>query len=67
VRRLDRRLLRLERLIVPVGCGHCKGWTPIAICDDRDYCLREETCPECGRTVPIEERLIFVGVSLEAI
>jgi hypothetical protein len=61
---LTTRPLRIEAVISPVGCDACRGWTPITICDDAGQCLRDETCPRCGRVVEIRECLVLAGVAL---
>jgi hypothetical protein len=67
---MERRLDRLEVILRPWGCDDCRDWSPITLCDDLGpdgelHCLRPEVCPNCGRTVPIETRVIVAGVAIE--
>ena len=61
------RLGLLERLLILVGCATCRHWDDLSICDEHGRCLRDETCPGCGRVVPISERHVFVGIDLEVL
>lgn len=50
---IGRRLSDLEtRYPRPVGCPVCRDWSPRAYLRD-DEAPRPETCPRCGRSVPI--------------
>ncbi len=65
---LTTRLFKLESfLTLPPGCRVCRYWTDLTICNDRDICLRPETCEGCGRVVPIVERRVFAGIDLAAV
>lgn len=65
---LNGRLSRLERH-VPGGCPVCRHWGPVAWAIGREdaHPTRPETCPSCGRHVPIEElrRVVLARVSFE--
>ena len=58
-RRLDRVADRLE---AEAACRACLGWGPSTYCDERGRCLRPETCPECGRRVPITRPKTVAGL-----
>ena len=66
---VERRLVRLTKLYPAPRCGTCAWWRADhdAVCDDRGRCTRPETCPACGRTVPIRRRVVLAGVDLGAI
>lgn len=63
---IDRRLGRLEAAYrrPPDGCPACRGWSARVFLRD-DEAPRPETCPACGRTVPIRlvrRYLVVAGV-----
>jgi len=59
---------RLERLALvyrrPEDCASCRAWGPVAFAFD-DAEARPETCPACGRRVPIRLLRRYVGVGAE--
>jgi hypothetical protein len=67
-RTLRRRLTALQAnadLRMAEGCDTCRTWPGIVIRDDAGNMSRPETCPDCGREVPIFRLLHIVGVPLE--
>ena len=60
---LRRRVERLGRAYrAPPGCGTCRHWTG-HVYVGLDGPMRPERCPDCGRAVPIAER-IYIAVRL---
>jgi hypothetical protein len=65
---IETRLSRLEEQ-VPPGCDHCRDWRPGAFSvhfeDEKGQARRPvqhprpETCPACGRIVPLGQVLVF--------
>ncbi len=52
--RNDARLKKLIQVWPPPACGHCKGWSEaLTVVIGSDGPMRPETCPACGRRVPI--------------
>jgi hypothetical protein len=59
--------LRTLRALWPEPvCPDCADWQVVEIITF-DHALRPETCPTCGRHVPIATAVELVGVSYEAI
>ena len=62
------RLFKLESfLTLTPGCHVCRRWTRATVCDTHGVCLRPDSCPACGRSVPVDERIRIAGLSLETI
>ncbi len=60
---LRRRLDRIEAAVrPPVGCATCRDWHAVVLVGE-DGLTRPEKCPDCGRVVPVRER-VYVGVRL---
>jgi hypothetical protein len=65
MKQLQKRILATaERLQVRPVCRTCLGWGASTYCNEEGVCLRPESCPACGRVVPIRLRRIIVGVDL---
>jgi hypothetical protein len=47
------------------GCETCRAYAGIVLMDDDGRLSRPETCPDCGRSVPIVRFLHIVGVPLD--
>ncbi len=61
---LGKRLAKLEpRLLPPLGCGTCRGWTGVLLVGD-DGPHRPEDCPDCERAVPASLVRVYVGVNI---
>jgi hypothetical protein len=59
--------LQALRLLWPApACPTCADWQPVEIVTF-DRALRPETCPTCGRHLPIATAVEIVGVSYAAI
>jgi hypothetical protein len=58
VKPMNRRIVRLESVLVRHGCPTCQSWGSTA-CEVRTpggnvlHRARPATCPDCGRLVPI--------------
>jgi hypothetical protein len=62
------RLFKLESfLTLTRSCHVCRRWTPATVCDTHGVCLRPDSCPACGRSVPVTDRVRIAGLSLEAV
>jgi hypothetical protein len=67
-RTLRRRMTALQaqaELNSTAGCATCRHYPGIVLMDDEGTLSRPETCPDCGREVPIFRILHIVGVPLE--
>jgi hypothetical protein len=65
---IHRRLIALQvnaDLRMADGCDICRHYPGIVLMDDAGTLSRPETCPDCGREVPIFRILHIVGVPLE--
>jgi hypothetical protein len=60
VRRLERLEVRHRR-----NCVTCYLWMEAVLIDDDGNLARPESCPECGRHVPVTVRVQIVGVPLD--
>ncbi len=50
----DGRLKKLIQVWPPSTCPTCRGWSSaLTVVIGSDGPMRPETCPACGRTVPI--------------
>jgi hypothetical protein len=66
---IHRRMTALQAqadLTTNAGCETCRTYPGIVIRDDAGTLSRPETCPDCGREVPIFRLIHIVGVPLEA-
>ena len=61
-RRIDRLAAAYRR---PEGCATCRHWQPVVLVGE-DGPSRPERCPDCGRAVPIAQR-VHIGVRLASI
>jgi hypothetical protein len=60
------RLLRIEDAL-PEGCDHCRPWYEVTLGNEDGSTMRPESCPSCGRVVPIRMVHVVVGVPWEAL
>jgi hypothetical protein len=60
MRSTELRILRLEDLL-PQGCSTCFRWGPetVRVVFAGDEGADQESCPECGRAVPVGRRIVF--------
>lgn len=60
------RIVRLEALAKPRGCDVCHLWGPCVYQFGDDGTHRPETCPNCGREVPIRLiRLMHINLDID--
>ena len=67
---MQRRLGKLQEqahVKATAGCDTCRHWAGIVLMDDDGNLSRPETCPDCGRDVPIFRILHIVGVPLDVL
>ena len=62
-----RRLDKLDLILRPAGCDHCRAWIDTVLADDQGNRSRPETCPGCGRHVPYRVVIEIIGVPVDAI
>jgi hypothetical protein len=63
-RRIDGIESRFDDMVTN-ACATCRFWCGTVLRDDAGNMSRPETCPDCGRDVPIFRLLHIVGVPLE--
>jgi hypothetical protein len=64
----NQRLDRVQVIVMPVGCGHCRDWTRHRLVTDVDPITGveiadrppDEHCPQCGRPTPILRTILLV-------
>ena len=61
---LRRRIDRLHVDVV-IDCDTCRSWCGTVLRDDDGESSRPESCPDCGRVVPIYRELHIVGIPLD--
>jgi hypothetical protein len=67
MRRRIGKLQEQARMQAPAGCDTCRSWAGIVLMDDVGNLSRPDTCPGCGRAVPIFRILHIVGVPLDVL
>jgi len=67
-RTVQRRIAGMEaraRTTASLACDTCRAYSGIVLRDDAGRLSQPESCPDCGRTVPVPHILHIVGVPLE--
>lgn len=63
---LRQRLTKAEAVLrPPPGCPLCRRWNGSVVGDESGKRSRPETCPACGRVVPVRMVAIVAGIDLD--